>query len=66
VGAVLFSLPAALIGAAYYTVALNLSLLEGFSLYVGLGFAVMAAITVLNGIVFGISRVQSQLVTRSR
>ncbi len=65
-GAVLFSLPAALIGAVYYTTTLGLGMVEAFSLYIALGFLVMAGITVFNVAVLGLLRVYSNPATRAR
>lgn len=65
-GAVLFSLPAALIGAIYYTMAFGLGLFEAFSLYVGLGFMVMAGIMLFNCVLLGLSKAYSDPAPRTR
>lgn len=65
-GAVLFSLPAALIGAIYYTMAFGLGLFEAFSLYVALGFLVMAGIVLFNCVLLGLSKAYSNSTARAR
>ncbi|NNE86944.1 MAG: hypothetical protein HKN27_02615 [Silicimonas sp.] len=65
-GAVIFSLPAALIGAVYYTMTFGLGLLEAFSLYVALGFMVMAGITLFNCVVLHLYQAYSNPATRAR
>ncbi|MEO9824290.1 MAG: hypothetical protein ABJF50_07745 [Paracoccaceae bacterium] len=65
-GAVLFSLPAALIGAVYYTMTLGLGAVEAFSLYIVLGLTVMAGITALNVAISGLLRAYNNPATRAR
>jgi hypothetical protein len=47
-GAILFSLTAALIGSAYYTMTLGLGAIEAISLYTALGFGVMCGLTLMH------------------
>lgn len=65
-GAVLFSLPAALIGALYYTMTLGLGPVAALSLYVALGLFVMAGITLFNVAVLGMLKVYNNPATRAR
>lgn len=65
-GAVIFSLPAALIGAVYYTMTFGLDVAEAFGLYVVLGTLVMAGITLVNSAVRGLAKAYSNPATRAR
>ena len=65
-GAVIFSLPVALIGAAYYTMTFGLGLPEAFGLYVVLGTLVMAGITLINSAVRELAKVYNNPAMRAR
>ena len=65
-GAVLISLPAALIGAVYYTMTLGLGALAALSLYTALGLLFMSCITALHVAIISLSKAYNNPATRAR